>query len=227
MTLASTALSGLTIDGRSAGSDGVDSLSGGAIGAAFTLRDQTLPTFGARLDAMARDLIERFEDPDTDPTVGATDPGLLTDDGARLDPADTVGLASRIKINDDVHAESLSLLRDGVGATAPGPAGDSAQIRRWLGALGEARSLSVGGRSGSAATLAGGLAAEVGAQRLAAEENESFANARWSTLRESELAGGVNSDQELQMLLQIEKAYAANARVIATVDQMLQRLLEI
>ena len=38
---------------------------------------------------------------------------------------------------------------------------------------------------------------------------------------------GENLDSMEQMLLQIEKAYAANARVIATVDQMMQSLLEI
>jgi flagellar hook-associated protein 1 FlgK len=228
MTLASGALSGLTIDGEPAGTDGVGRLAGGSLGAAFALRDRTLPAFGTRLDAMARDLLERVEDPATDPSRGAA-PALLTDAGGALDPLDTVGLASRLKVNAAVDPDrggALRRLRDGIAAP-PGPAAEAGQLRRWLSALETPRVLSTGGGSGSAATLAGGLAAEVGAQRLAAEEEESFANARWSTLRESELSGGVDSDQEMQMLLQIEKAYAANARVIATVDAMMQSLLEI
>ena len=42
-----------------------------------------------------------------------------------------------------------------------------------------------------------------------------------------ELQGGVDTDREMQDLLQIEKAYAANAKVIQTVDEMLDLLLGI
>ena len=114
-----------------------------------------------------------------------------------------------------------------MGQPVAGPAGESGQIRRWLSALNGPRVLATGGQAASAATLAASLSADIGARRLAAEEEESFATARWSTLREAELGQGVDSDREMQMLLQIEKAYAANARVISTVDAMLQRLLEI
>lgn len=40
-----------------------------------------------------------------------------------------------------------------------------------------------------------------------------------------EKAGGVDTDQELQALLVIEKNYAANAKVIQTVDDMVSTLL--
>ena len=40
-----------------------------------------------------------------------------------------------------------------------------------------------------------------------------------------EKAGGVDTDQELQSLLVIEKNYAANAKVIQTVDEMIKTLL--
>ena len=38
---------------------------------------------------------------------------------------------------------------------------------------------------------------------------------------------GVDTDDEVQRLLQIEQAYAANARVIQTVDDMIQTILGI
>lgn len=41
-----------------------------------------------------------------------------------------------------------------------------------------------------------------------------------------EAQGGVDSDQEMQSLLQIEQSYAANAKVMKTVDDMIQRLLD-
>jgi len=46
-------------------------------------------------------------------------------------------------------------------------------------------------------------------------------------LTEAEAAGGVDSDYEMQMLLRVEQAYAANARVIQAVETMMQRLMEI
>jgi flagellar hook-associated protein 1 FlgK len=47
-------------------------------------------------------------------------------------------------------------------------------------------------------------------------------------LREAEtLETGVDTDRELQNLLVIEQAYAANARVLQTLDQMIQRLMEL
>jgi len=55
----------------------------------------------------------------------------------------------------------------------------------------------------------------------------SFASARYGVLREAELADGVDSDHEMQMLLRIEQAYAANARVMQTVQSMIQTLMEI
>lgn len=228
MTLASGGLAGLTHDGQPVGGDGIGRLAGGSLGAAFTLRDVTLPATGSRLDDLARDLIERFADPAADPTVGMG-AGLLTDANLTLDPAATVGLAGRIAVNADVdpaQGGELRLLRDGI-AGPPGPSGEAGQLLRWLDILDQPRALASGGPSGSAADQAARLESDLGAQRLVAEEAESFAAARWSTLREAELANGVDSDQEMQMLLEIERAYAANARVISTVDAMMQTILEI
>ena len=46
-------------------------------------------------------------------------------------------------------------------------------------------------------------------------------------LKELELSAGVDTDAELQELLRIEQHYAANARVITTVDELMQTLLSI
>ena len=49
-----------------------------------------------------------------------------------------------------------------------------------------------------------------------------------SALRQTELAQtGVDTDQELSRLLQVEQAYSANARVVQVVDDLFQRLLQI
>ena len=82
-----------------------------------------------------------------------------------------------------------------------------------------------GGRSLS--TLAADVVSGVATARLTAEGEASFAAARLDTLRQMELEGGVDTDQELQTLLLIEQAYAANAKVMSTVGDMIQTLLGI
>ncbi len=231
MTLTSGALSGVTLDGVPIDSaDGIGRLDGGSLGAAFTLRDQTLTEAQAALDGLAGDLIARLQDPGTDPTLVAGDAGLLTDQGAPLDILDIPGLAGRIAINtsvDPAQGGDLSALRDGLNAAAPGPVGSATQLDRWIDALQSQRGDLPGMPARSAAGHFAEFTRDVGSARLQSEESLSFASARWDTLREAELADGVDSDQQLQILLQVEQAYAANARVIQTVDFMMQRLMEI
>jgi flagellar hook-associated protein 1 FlgK len=75
--------------------------------------------------------------------------------------------------------------------------------------------------------LAVGLAAFASADLAAADVERGFARVRLEELTARELAQGVDSDQELQKLMLIERAYAANARVVETADQMIRRLMEI
>ena len=74
---------------------------------------------------------------------------------------------------------------------------------------------------GGAASLR--LSAAAGAEDAAA-----FAAGRRSALAEAESAAiGVDTDDELSKLLLVEQAYAANARVIRTMDDLLRLLMEI
>ena len=40
-----------------------------------------------------------------------------------------------------------------------------------------------------------------------------------------QLAQGVDTDAEMQTLLMVEQAYSANARVIKTIDELIQQLI--
>ncbi len=230
MSLGGGMLSGITRDGVPLASDGFGKLKGGTIEAAFTLRDTTLPDAEQTLDALAEDMIGRFQNATTDPSLGGADAGLFTDGGNPFTGPAIAGLAGRIAVNaavDPTKSGDLSRLRDGVSATTAGPVGNSAQIDRWIDALSEARPLSIGGGASGAAELAGRFASGAGAARIAAEDAQAFASARWTSIKEAELAGGVDTDVELQSLLRIEQSYAANARVIQTIQSMMQRLMEI
>lgn len=224
MTLQSGGLSGITKDGVPLHDNGFGKLNGGSLEAAFTMRDQALVQAQSGLDNIALDLTIRFENPAVDPTIATT--GLLTDGGNPVDPLDFVGLASRLKLNaaiDPNQGGSVTQWRDGVGAVTSGPAGNGAQLARYLDALQGA-----GGVSGrSAAQNLAELSADFSQQRLNSEKELSFSSARWDSLHSAELATGVDTDAELQNLLLVEQAYAANAKVIQTVSAMLQQIMEI
>ena len=121
-------------------------------------------------------------------------------------------------------------IRDGLGALAAGEVGNATLLNALNAALTEGRVPASGGFSGSSVS-ASGLASEflsrVGVDRQTADAYTTFAAARQTTLLELELEGGVDSDQELQDLLLIEQSYAANARVIQVIDEMMRSILEL
>lgn len=230
MSLASNALSGLTINGMAVPSADSGVLGGGRLGALLSVRDELAPQAQVQLDALARDLIERFET-GVDPTLAPGQPGMFTDRGAILDPLTEAGLAGRIAVNtlvDPARGGQLWRLRDGLGATAPGNAGDATLIGALGATLAAARPPSSGSFIG-AARSASGLAADVlsgvASARQAAEARQSFAAARQGALTELQLADGVDIDAEMQTLLQVEQAYSANARVIQVIDDLIQKLI--
>ncbi|MEL7027351.1 MAG: flagellar hook-associated protein FlgK, partial [Pseudomonadota bacterium] len=234
MSVQSGALSGLTINGFEVATSGANApLSGGSLAANFAVRDDLAVTAQSRLDAVARDLIERFQDPAVDPTLAAADAGLFTDGGLAFDPINEAGLARRLEINalaDPANGGELWRLRDGLGATAQGPVGDNS-ILSSLGDALEALRVPASGDVATTARSAGALAADlvslVAVDRLAAETQQTYSMSRQESLRDLELAQGVDTDQELQKLLLIEQAYAANARVMTAASEMIDRLLAI
>ncbi|MBC7132539.1 MAG: flagellar hook-associated protein FlgK [Roseovarius sp.] len=216
MSLSDGQLSGLRIDGREVPATDAGPLGGGRLGALFDNRDRLGPEAGAALDEVARVLIERVEAL-TPPPI----PGLFTDAGARLDPTETTGLAGRIALTPAVDPErggALFRLRDGLEAGAPGGPADAPYLNALIASL-----AGPGSVSGAVSALEGAVAQT----RLAAEDAVSFAFTRAGALRLIELEGGVDSDAELQRLLLVEQAFAANARMIQTIDDMMQTLLRI
>ncbi len=208
-------------------------LAGGSLAGQFAVRDDLAVEAQAELDSLARDLVARFDDPAVDASLTAGDPGLFTDRGAAFDPADEVGLSARLTVNSAVDPDqggALWRLRDGVGATAPGASGDNAQILAFHDALNDPavpQSDAITGTQRSIAGLAAELASSVSTRHQNALSEQSYSNARTDSLLDLERAGGVDTDQELQKLLLIEQAYAANAQVIQAVDEMLKELMAI
>lgn len=232
MTFASGALSGLTLNGTAVPTAGDNSpIAGGILAELFALRDEHAVGVQENVDEIARDLISRFEDPTTDPTLATGDPGLFTDGGAALDPGDLVGLAARIAVNDAVdpaRGGATWRLRDGINAAAPGAVGDASLLSAMRAAFESARVPAGGSFSTAGKDVAGivaSLTSIVGQSVEDGTSRVSFERARFESLEEAFLAEGVDTDQEMQKLLMIEQAYAANARVIKAADELIQLLI--
>lgn len=224
-------LSGLTINGREQDLSRADhKLAGGRLAGNLAIRDTLAPEAQTELDAFARDLIERFADPAVDPTRPTGAPGLLTDAGAAFDPASEIGLAGRLRLNaavDPARGGEPWRLRDGLGAAAAGDPGDASGLLRLADALSSSRIVASGSFAGSpraAADLLGDIQAGIGGRAVAAADRLAYTAAQTDALDAAFADSGVDSDAEMQSLLLIEQAYAANARVIETVEAMLDTL---
>lgn len=228
-TMAGGQLYGLSINGLAINPS---MYAGGSLQAQFDIRDGEGVARQAELDAIARDLIERLGPGGPDATLGATDPGLFTDTGLAFDPLNEEGLSSRIALNALVAPGSGGSwrLRDGLGAVVQGEVGDARLIQGISAALSE----SVVPSSGTLAPIARSFvnhasefASTISGTRVRAENAKTYQVSRNTALKEAELTKGVDTDFELQRLMQIEQLYTANAKVMSTVDELLERLMQI
>lgn len=226
ITAEMTGLNGLTMNGRPVRMGENGTLSGGTLAASFQIRDDLAVNAQARLDALALDVANRL----ALPGAGGS---LLTDGAEPVSAAAMTGLAQRLAINtrvDPLAGGALWRLRDGLQAVAPGPAGDGSRLTAYAAALAARREPASGAvmpGQRSLATLAADLASQFATARLGAEAAQTNANARATALRQMELAQGVDTDAELQELMQVEQAYSANARVMQTMDELLKKLMGI
>lgn len=232
MTQGSGALSGLTLNGKPIATVGDTSpITGGSMAAHFAVRDELAPQAQIRLDAVARDLIERFSASGLDSTLAPGASGLFTDMGGPFVAGNEVGLSERLKLNaaaDPRQGGEPWRLRDGLGATTPSAVGDARLLARLQSALGAQRNPVSGGFMSGArsfSTLAADMLSGIASARITADGEASYAAARVDSLKVMEAEGGVDTDQEMQSLLMVEQAYSANAKVVQTIHDMIQTLL--
>ncbi|MAW85404.1 MAG: flagellar hook-associated protein FlgK [Phyllobacteriaceae bacterium] len=221
---------------------GTDTSSSGSIAARLQLRDDVTVRTETQLDEIARGLVTLFAE--TDQTGGGLPPqaGLFTWSGGPAVPAGGVlasGMAATLTVNplfDPQAGGTPSLLRDGGAngaayvANASGGAAFSDRIIALADAMeapmafdpstGLAATGSIIAFSGNALTWLEAYRAESG---VAAETKEAMHAALSSKLLAQT---GVNIDDEMASLVEIEHSYEATSRIIATVDNMLAALLE-
>ncbi|HWT30535.1 MAG TPA: flagellar hook-associated protein FlgK [Propylenella sp.] len=210
------------------------------------IRDEIAVAFQTQLDEIARGLIEAFAESDQSVPATLPDvPGLFTYSGAPAIPIPGIasaGLAGEISVNANVdpgRGGSLTLLRDG-GISDPGnpayihnasgAASYSGLLQDYLDQLGAARAFDSGAGLGPSATLVGFAGSSVSwleAARAEAAQKGDYHNSLLARTSEAlSNATGVNLDNEMSILLELERSYQASSKLISAVDMMFASLLE-
>lgn len=223
-------LSGIRIDGQAVRTDANGPLAGGKLAALFDNRDSAGVEAQTAIDSVARDLVERLSDSGLDTTLAPGAPGLFTDATMPSDPANEIGLAGRISLNPAVDPDqggAIFRIRDGLGAATPGLGGNGDFLQRLSDALSAPRPIAPGLVTRGSSDHAAAISSAIANDRLTADEQLSFATTQATELRSLQLENGVDTDAEMQRLLLVEQAFSANARMIQTIDDMMQTLLRI
>ena len=239
------------------GADTTAQLTGGALGAAITLRDVTLPRFQAEADNAAGQLAFRFDQEGL--TLFTTPAGTVPDMAQPYTIGGQLGFASLMRLNPAV-ATNPALTRDGTrnvatlagGVTnftpnpASGPAGFTTLLDNIL-AFTFGKQAAAGTSWAPIATSGlgpdGGLTSPFNpgltlqdyvatvqsvhsADRAAATQTKEQAAGLLATLQQRfNSQSGVSVDSEMTTMIQLQQAYAANAKVVGAVQGMWDALL--
>ncbi|QQO16337.1 flagellar hook-associated protein FlgK [Bradyrhizobium diazoefficiens] len=224
------------------GANSVMPLKSGKLAGLAQLRDQDAVTYQSQLDEIARGLINTFRESDQTAAALPDVPGLFTYPGAPAMPASatvSAGLAGLISVAasvDPAQGGNPNLLRDGAisGSAAyqyntAGNGGYSARLQQLIGGMDASQPFDAttqGKPSGSLIDYASSSTSWIENQRKAADSNVSYQKTLLdrSTAALSNVSG-VNMDDEMSLMLQVERTYSASSKIISTVDEMLQSLL--
>jgi flagellar hook-associated protein 1 len=216
----------------------------GKILAQVQVRDTLSVGYQAQLDEVARTLISQFAEADQSTLPSLPDAtGLFGYSGSPTVPAAATqypGLAGEININalfDPSQGGDASRLRDG-GANgaaynynSSAVSGFQERLSDLVTSFDDTVSFDAAAGLGGSATVKGFASMSAGwiEQRRAEETRRldtveaTYQRARDALSKKS----GVNIDEEMATLLNLEKSYQATAKVVSTVDQMMATLMQI
>lgn len=205
-------------------------------------RDDLAVSYQNQLDEIARGLIEAFAESDQTGSALPDVPGLFTYPGAPAMPATgtlMVGLAGSITVAasvDPLQGGDLALLRDGGISGDPsyvyntgGGTGYVDRLDQFVSALSQQRSFDPTVGLAPTATLAGYSSSSVAWLQEARKTSNDNAQYSQTLLERSTEAlskeTGVNIDEEMTTLLELERSYQASSRLITSIDNMLRTLM--
>lgn len=224
------------------GSGATMSADSGRLVGLVQVRDELAVTYQNQLDEVARGLIAAFAESDQSAIPALPDvPGLFTWGGAPALPAAatvTQGLAGAITVNplvDPDQGGDASLLRDGgIGGAAyvynaTGAASYTDRLEQMLDQLNGTQAFDPAAGVTVTASLASFSSQSVAWLEEARSSASYEAEYRGTVLQRSAEAlnkvTGVNLDEEMTLMLELERSYQASSKLISTIDSMLGVLL--
>jgi flagellar hook-associated protein 1 len=223
------------------GANAVMPLQTGKLVGLATLRDDVATTYQSQLDEIARGLITIFAESDQSAVPALPNAtGLFTYTGTAIPAGATVvtGLAGLIRVNpaaDPAQGGNASLIRDG-GMNGAAYVYNTTNAAGFTGRIEQLTDLMTGpslfdpAADASTSTSIVNFAAS-STSWLEAKRSSAAADADYqATLLDRSTQAlsnikGVNVDDEMAKMLELERSYSASAKLISAVDQMLQSLL--
>jgi flagellar hook-associated protein 1 FlgK len=215
---------------------GSNTNSKGSLPALLQLRDEVYPTYQTQLDEIARSVMKTFAETDAG---GNSVAGLFTTrDGSVVDfdadpPTAIPGLAGLVTVSPDATATPVKLRDGSIAGETPNTensSGYSDLLYKYAAGLNAqmdfdpAAGISTNVSLLSFATDSAGFVEEYRSNATSAAESTS------AMLNKSKEAysnsTGVNLDEELIQMLDIEQSYKAAAKLMSTIDDLLKTLME-
>jgi flagellar hook-associated protein 1 FlgK len=217
----------------------------GRIAGLAVVRDDLTVSNQRQLDELARGLIEAFSESDQSAVPSLPDiTGLFTYSGGPSIPPSGIavsGLAASIRVNPNVDPTAggdPSLLRDGsIGDPGnasylyndTGSAGFSGRLQALISQISAPRAFDPSSGFAATVSLESASAASVGwledvrqKANLDADYRTTLADRTRDALSR---ATGVNLDEEMTTLLDVERAYQTSTKILSVIDSMFQSLL--
>lgn len=197
---------------KAGNNDITGAIGGGDIKAQLQLRDQIIPNYAGQLDQLAYEITQQVN------TIhsGATDLDRNTGINFFQPLTGASGAADSITLSSEVAASSRQIAASQSGAT-----GDNAAAI----AIGNLLSQPVFS-GGSITDQYGALVFNVGNDTASAQSGSDEHGALLTQLKNRQQSiSGVSIDEETVQILQFQRSFQASAKLIATVDQMMQTAL--
>lgn len=197
------------------GTDVTRFLTGGSLAGVKEARDVDVFAVAQRLDEFV------FDVGNTINAQHALGTGLDGETGRNLFdvPSTSAGAARVFGVSADVAGNPAAVAAAGDGTTLPGGSDNAVA----LAALGDA---ALGSTGRSVFQSYGDIVGDIATRKSAAQKNADMraaVHAQNEAMRES--LSGVSLDEEMVSLMKYQTAYQAAAKVLSTVDEMLQELL--
>jgi flagellar hook-associated protein 1 len=215
----------------------------GKLAAYAQVRDQVAPTYQAQLDEIARGLMGMFAEADQSavPVLPAA-LGLFTHAGGpAVPPAGTLipGLAGALRLNaafDPQQGGNPMLLRDGGANGAAyvhnvqGVSGYQQRLSALIGSFDATMTFAAASKLPPQASLkafATHSAGWIEGLRAAADSKMELVDALQTRTRDALLrVTGVNLDEEMATMLELEKSFQASAKVMSLIDDLYAALFQ-